>query len=494
MPIPDGRTTVGTAQWVVVLEAQPTGEVEISRLRRLLEHLPGTEPVALHSAERVAVQVQVAASSQVEALSMASADLRVGLSMVGLSDLRVIRAEVLTQEEFERDCQRADGEGFAASKMQECVHGRKLGGAGEQLLRQAFQDPLTQLPGRGYFMDQLERALLSRGSENDPPVVVVLNLAATGAVNERWGRSAGDEVLAASARRLTAALPPGIIAGRIAGDEFAVMLGMVSQAEAEAITSVFLDALAQPVPIVDIEVGASARAGIALGRPGQDAGDLLAQARAAARAARERSSALEHYRPELGAVEPLRLQAAVVHDPMGYLLLMQRAAMAANESSDLQHAAGLVVNQVCAHVGFQVGHLYVVAGDGLVPARLTPTTSKECQELVGLLDSLSLAPGEGLAGRVLESGEPAWVTDIASAGAFPWTVQAIACGFNAVLAFPVLVRREVVGVLEFFAEHARTPDDELVEVLRFLGSQLGRVVERQRALLRPAKDDRLPDA
>lgn len=62
------------------------------------------------------------------------------------------------------------------------------------------------------------------------------------------------------------------------------------------------------------------------------------------------------------------------------------------------------------------------------------------------------------------------------------------------MAFPVLVRREVVGVLEFFAEHAREPDDELVEVLRFLGSQLGQVVERQRALLRPADEDRLPEA
>lgn len=94
-----------------------------------------------------------------------------------------------------------------------------------------------------------------------------------------------------------------MIAGRIAGAEFAVLLGKASESEAEAITSVFLDALAQPVPIVDIEVAASARAGIALGRPGPDnANDLPAQARAAARAAKEQSKPLDHYRPELSAV------------------------------------------------------------------------------------------------------------------------------------------------------------------------------------------------
>lgn len=47
----------------------------------------------------------------------------------------MIRAEVLTWDEFERYCLLAHGEGFVASTMQEGVHGRDL--AGEQL-RQAF--------------------------------------------------------------------------------------------------------------------------------------------------------------------------------------------------------------------------------------------------------------------------------------------------------------------------------------------------------------------
>ena len=106
-----------TAEWVVLLEAQPTngaGAVEVSRLRRLLEHMPGVDPVALHSTERIAVQVHIDASDEVEALRVASADMRAGLSMVGLWDLAVVRAEVLTSAEYERDCRVGYGEDSAA--------------------------------------------------------------------------------------------------------------------------------------------------------------------------------------------------------------------------------------------------------------------------------------------------------------------------------------------------------------------------------------------
>ena len=343
-------------------------------------------------------------------------------------------------------------------------------------------------------MDQLARALVRRpDGVIEEQVVVVLNIAGMDTVNERWGRSAGDEVLAFSARRLRAALTPGVIAGRSSGDEFAVLLGPRSEARAEAIAADLLEALGHPVVIGDIEVAVSASAGIAMGRAGRAASDVLAEARTAVHAATQRSEALESYRAGLDPAQPLRRQAAVVHDPMTYLLLMRRAAMDANASTDLEHAAGLVVSQVCAHVGFRVGHLYVVSGGRLVPARLARSGSNRHDGLLDFLDGLSLGPGEALAGRVLDSGRPAWVTDIASAEPLPWSAEAVGLGLNAALAFPVLLGREVAAVLEFFAESARVPDDALVEVLGCVSGQLGRAVERRRALTRPAGDDRRPD-
>lgn len=276
---------MGRAGWVVVLEAQPKSRekaVEISQLRRLLEHMPGIEPVALHSAERVAVQVHIDAPCEVEALRLALADLRAGLARVGLWDLRVIRVEVLTREEFEKDCRMVD-EASEAARAQEIVDDNARC-AGDDLLRRAFQDPLTGLAVPGWFMDQVERALLPRpGLAVEEQAVVVLKLAGLGTINERWGRKVGDAVLVAGARWLRATLRPGATAGRVGGDEFAVLFGGLSEAQVEAIASRLVGALSQPVLTGDIEAALSPSAGIATSRLHHEAGDLLAQARGRAR-------------------------------------------------------------------------------------------------------------------------------------------------------------------------------------------------------------------
>jgi sigma-B regulation protein RsbU (phosphoserine phosphatase) len=55
-----------------------------------------------------------------------------------------------------------------------------------------------------------------------------------------------------------------------------------------------------------------------------------------------------------------------------------------------------------------------------------------------------------------------------------------AAGIRAAFAFPVLVGAEIVAVLEFFATDAVAPDEPLLEVMGQVGTQLGRVIERDR--------------
>ena len=63
----------------------------------------------------------------------------------------------------------------------------------------------------------------------------------------------------------------------------------------------------------------------------------------------------------------------------------------------------------------------------------------------------------------------------------PRAPQADAVGIRTGFAFPVLVGREVVAVLEFFAVEAEEPDEQFLEVMRQVGVQLGRVFERTQA-------------
>src|SRR5262249_50754690 len=54
-------------------------------------------------------------------------------------------------------------------------------------------------------------------------------------------------------------------------------------------------------------------------------------------------------------------------------------------------------------------------------------------------------------------------------------------GLHAGLAVPIMVGSDAVGVLEFFSDESFPVDVELLELLLSVGTQLGRVIERQRS-------------
>jgi len=72
-------------------------------------------------------------------------------------------------------------------------------------------------------------------------------------------------------------------------------------------------------------------------------------------------------------------------------------------------------------------------------------------EFESLSERIALAPGEGLPGRVLVSGEPIWVVDPPSDANFPRRDAALRSGLKAAFGFPLLSYRGVVGVREAVA-------------------------------------------
>jgi PAS domain S-box-containing protein len=101
-------------------------------------------------------------------------------------------------------------------------------------------------------------------------------------------------------------------------------------------------------------------------------------------------------------------------------------------------------------------------------------------EFLALSEALVLGPGEGLPGRVLESGEAAWMVDAPEDANFPRAEAARHSGFHAGFAFPLRSPRGVVGVMEFFSGDLREPDERLLATMSALGSQVGQFVARRR--------------
>src|SRR5207249_11373052 len=89
--------------------------------------------------------------------------------------------------------------------------------------------------------------------------------------------------------------------------------------------------------------------------------------------------------------------------------------------------------------------------------------------------------GGGLPGRVLAGGAPLWVTDLTAEKNIPRGRMVRDLGLKAAFAFPILVDREVTGVLEFFHTERIEPDEAILMIMKQVGVQLGRLVERRRA-------------
>jgi PAS domain S-box-containing protein len=102
------------------------------------------------------------------------------------------------------------------------------------------------------------------------------------------------------------------------------------------------------------------------------------------------------------------------------------------------------------------------------------------EEFQTLSESLALEPGEGLPGRVLAGGEPTWMVDAPEDANFPRAVAARRRGFHAAFGFPLRSPRGVVGVMEFFSDELREPDERLLATMNALGSQVGQFVARRR--------------
>jgi diguanylate cyclase (GGDEF)-like protein/PAS domain S-box-containing protein len=88
--------------------------------------------------------------------------------------------------------------------------------------------------------------------------------------------------------------------------------------------------------------------------------------------------------------------------------------------------------------------------------------------------------GEGLAGRVWESGMPVSMPDLAGDSS-PRAAAAVAVGLHGIVGFPVRSGRRVVGMISLHTWAARDLDEGLMAVMNDVGSQIGEFVERKRA-------------
>jgi diguanylate cyclase (GGDEF)-like protein len=93
-----------------------------------------------------------------------------------------------------------------------------------RLAEQSSTDPLTGLPNRRGFAALGGSALAVARQQDAPSVIVAMDLDRFKAINDGHGHAAGDDVLRGVAAAIRAAIRGSDVAGRLGGEEFALLL------------------------------------------------------------------------------------------------------------------------------------------------------------------------------------------------------------------------------------------------------------------------------
>jgi PAS domain S-box-containing protein len=152
-------------------------------------------------------------------------------------------------------------------------------------------------------------------------------------------------------------------------------------------------------------------------------------------------------------------------------------------AESIHDATSAILRAVCETLGWQVGELWLIDRDAgllrLLEAWTMPFDGGN--EFIAVSRSWTFPQGVGLPGNVWATGEAVWLPDLALASTFTRAELAATAGLHAIVAVPVRLGREVLGVMQFIARTIESPDGPLLDLLAIAGNQIGQFIGRKRA-------------
>jgi len=153
------------------------------------------------------------------------------------------------------------------------------------------------------------------------------------------------------------------------------------------------------------------------------------------------------------------------------------------EAETLNEAVPTILQALCESLGWQLGTIWRVVQE---PPQLHWVASwhiphLDVREFEVANSKNPFSIGSGLPGQVWETGQAMWITDLSTASNFPRANIATQAGLQTAMAFPILLENEVLGIIECFSTQSQTPNEDLLQLMTAIGSQIGQFIERKRA-------------
>ena len=174
-------------------------------------------------------------------------------------------------------------------------------------------------------------------------------------------------------------------------------------------------------------------------------------------------------------------------------------------SETIKKALAAILPVICDSLGWDTAELWMLeSGEKLLSGSKRITTisdpnllrcvaswtkhSVSFPKFAEFLELMTCAIGEGLPGLIWASGSPQWIADITESDSFIRREIATEEGLHGAFGFPILgdyeqenSARSVLGVITFFSREAQCFDEELLQTMATIGSQLGQFIKRKQA-------------
>lgn len=270
-------------EWVVLLEvADDDGEgIDRASFARLVDSWAEATPTTLYSPSRYALQVSVDAPSPAVALSATLLRWKDALRHSGLPEWRLVRAELVTSQELEREIVVGELADAPTRRRED----RPSIAAEDDLLRRALHDDLTGLLNRELFIDGVRVVLSAATRREVVHGIIAVHVSGSRPDSAPLDRVTRDEVLVEVAGRLAATVRWTDSVTRLGDQEFAALIEGRSADQIAVVAARILDRVSGTLHCGGRPVVITASLGMAVASLGADADVVLLHAEQAMRAA-----------------------------------------------------------------------------------------------------------------------------------------------------------------------------------------------------------------
>jgi diguanylate cyclase (GGDEF)-like protein len=342
----------------------------------------------------------------------------------------------------------------------------------QQLRRRADADELTGLPNRRAFVETLGRHLASRRREDSRGTLLLVDLDRFKELNDSLGHAVGDRLLVRAAEALGERLRSGDVLGRLAGDEFAVLLPRTEGEQAARVAAELADRLRREVApvahggtrpltasigIVELNGAAGASPERAL----QQADDAMY---AAKRAGRDRTAVVHSDANADGRQTPAGAELA---KRTRQLALANALGTRLADMSDPQAIAEATVDELHRAFGYHLCAVIRIRPDDYVEALAVRGSSFNALRLRDWCQPR----GRGLIGRCLRQQTPVLINDVETADDYQWTPETR--DVRAELVVPLFVGGDLWGAINLEELVIGAFDHDDVQLLTTVATQVG---------------------